>query len=67
MEEFENFNVKTKEQFDTFFQQRCYGQSLCETFCSLAWEIYQLQICMEGILDDLDLMSVDNEMKNFIG
>ena len=41
--------------FSMFFQENEFGKTFFENICDLAYEVYQLQICMEGLLEDQDM------------
>jgi len=41
-----------EDQFEIFLIKRCNRFDPKKMLTKLAWEIYQLQICMDGILED---------------
>jgi hypothetical protein len=43
-----------EDLFSIFYQEYSCGKSFCEMFCDLAYQIYELQVCVDGLLEDLD-------------
>lgn len=43
-----------EDNFSIFFQQRSFGKTFVEMMALLAYEIYELQVCMEGVVEDMD-------------
>jgi hypothetical protein len=42
----------SQEEFDVFFQEHCFGKTFFEMIAMIGWEVYQLQMCMEGLIED---------------
>lgn len=42
------------DNFSIFYQYYCVGKGFMEMLADLAYEVYELQVCMEGILEDLE-------------
>ena len=38
--------------FSIFFQEHCVGKSFMVMLTELAYEIYELQVCVDGLLED---------------
>ena len=45
--------TKNKENFDKFLRQKG-PATLCEILTYLGYQIYQLQVCVEGLLEELE-------------
>lgn len=43
-----------EDLFGIFVQEYFCGKSWCEMFAILAYQIYELQVCIEGLLEDMD-------------
>jgi hypothetical protein len=41
-----------RELFDKFLHHHLYTSSLAQVVTDLAWQVYYLQCCMEGLLED---------------
>lgn len=46
--------LKEDELFEIFYQQHHVGKGFMLMMCELAFEIYQLQVCVEGLLEDIE-------------
>lgn len=40
--------------FGIFVQESFVGKSWVEMFAALAYEVYELQVCMEGLIEDME-------------
>lgn len=38
--------------FSIFFQEHCVGKSFMIMLTELAYEVYELQVCVDGLLED---------------
>ena len=45
-------NEKIFDNFSIFYQEDCIGKGFMEILCDLAYQIYELQTCVEGLLED---------------
>lgn len=55
LEKFTKFCGEKKEpedNFHTFYQQESLGKSFTEMMADLGWQIYQLQVCIDGLIED---------------
>lgn len=43
-----------EDQFSVFYQHRCFGKTFVEMLHALAYEVYELQVCVEGLIEDND-------------
>jgi len=41
-----------KDNFSLFYQRYCTGKMLPEILCAIAYEVYHLQVCIEGLIED---------------
>lgn len=41
-----------QDLFGIFYQGHTCGQSIAEVINKLAWQIYNLQVCIEGLIED---------------
>lgn len=42
----------TIDNFNIFYQQCCLGKSFVEMLADLAYQIHDLQVCVEGLIED---------------
>ena len=42
-----------EDTFSIFYQEFSAGKTFVEMLCLLAYETYELQVCMDGILEDI--------------
>jgi|HubBroStandDraft_3_1064219.scaffolds.fasta_scaffold10928_6 hypothetical protein len=42
------------DKFSCFYQENSVGKTFMEMLCEQAWQIWQLQVCVEGLLEDLN-------------
>lgn len=49
-----DYELKEDELFEIFYQHHHVGRNFMLMMCELAYEIYQLQVCVEGILKDIE-------------
>jgi len=63
LEEFHTWNKCTNDEraaFAKFIEHWLSDRpNLNSVVENLAWQVYQLQICVEGLIDDVDLLSED--------
>ncbi len=43
---------ETEDLFDVFYQNSITGRAFVEMLKDLAFEIYQLQVCVEGLIEE---------------
>ncbi len=43
---------ETEDLFDVFYQHQTMGKTFFEMVKDLAFEIYQLQVCVEGLIEE---------------
>lgn len=43
-----------EDSFETFYEHNYFRKSTVEILKKLAYEIYELQVCMEGVLEELE-------------
>ncbi len=41
-----------EDDFSIFFQEDAVGKSFMEHICDVSYQIYLLQVCVEGLLED---------------
>ena len=46
-----------EDLFGIFVQEYFVGKSWVEMFAALAYQTYELQVCMEGLLEDVELLN----------
>lgn len=42
------------DNFSIFYQHHCVGKGWFEMLADLAYQVYELQVCIDGILEDLE-------------
>jgi hypothetical protein len=42
----------SKDNFSIFYQNHTFGQNFAEMLHNLAYQVYELQVCMEGMIED---------------
>lgn len=47
----------TIDDFVSFLEDRWKGKPVGEVVLDVSWQLYELQICMEGIIEDLEYIS----------
>lgn len=45
-------NNSSLEDFDVYFQHSCEGKDLWTIISELAYQIFELQTCVEGLIED---------------
>ena len=43
-----------KDNFEIFYQENQFGKTFFDMLAELAYQIYEMQECIEGIIEDMD-------------
>ena len=44
----------SEENFSIFYQHLCFGKGFVAMLADLAYQVYELQVCMEGVIEDME-------------
>lgn len=47
-------DYEMEDRFSIFYQQQMAGKSFFEMLYELAYQMYEMQVCIEGLLEDQD-------------
>lgn len=46
-----------EDLFSIFFQEQYIGKSFMEIMCDLAYAIHELEVCVDGLIEDVELVN----------
>lgn len=52
-----------EDNFSIFFQDTALGKSILEMMSSLAYSLYEAEVCIEGLIEDMEELSGQKDKK----